>query len=89
MSKTDPFWQYAREVMLSACYGQTDEAKQGLLELARTWTQAALRERESCGRSRKARLDPLPRPIPTSGVIHLNESDWPISVADFLIAWES
>ena len=89
MSKSDQFWQYAREAMLSACYAQTDEAKQGLLEPARTCTQAALRERESCGRSRKARLDPLPRPIPTSGAIHLNQCDWPVSVADFFTAWES
>jgi hypothetical protein len=36
MSVTDQFWQYAR---------QTDEDRQGLLELARTWTQAALLER--------------------------------------------
>jgi hypothetical protein len=47
MSKSDQFWQYAREAMLSACYAKTDEVKQGLLELARTWTQAALQERAS------------------------------------------
>lgn len=47
MSKTDHFWQYAKEAMLSACYAQTDEDKQGLFDLARTWTQAALLERAS------------------------------------------
>ena len=44
MSITDQFWQYAKEAMLSASYAKT---RQGLLELARTWTQAALQERRS------------------------------------------
>jgi hypothetical protein len=47
MSETDQFWQYAKEAMLSACNAKTDEDKEGLLELARTWTQAALQERAS------------------------------------------
>ena len=47
MSKTDQFWQYAKEATFSACYAKTDEDKQGLLELARIWTQAALQERAS------------------------------------------
>jgi hypothetical protein len=51
MSHTDQFWQYAREALLSACYAKTDTDKHGLLELARTWTQAALQERESASRS--------------------------------------
>ena len=42
MSETDQFWQYAKEALLSASYAKTDDDKQGLLELARTWTQAAL-----------------------------------------------
>jgi len=46
MSKSDQFWQYAREAMLSACEAKSDEVKQGLLELARTWTQAALQQRQ-------------------------------------------
>ena len=41
------FWQYAKEAILSASYAKTDEDKQGLLDLARTWTQAALLERHS------------------------------------------
>ena len=45
MSKTDQFWQYANEAVLSACYAKTDDDKPHLLELARTWTQAALLER--------------------------------------------
>ena len=47
MSITDQFWQYAKEAMLSASYAKTDEDRQGLLELSRTWTQAALVERAS------------------------------------------
>ena len=45
MSKTDEFWQYAKEAILSASYAKTDDDRQGLLDLARTWTQAALVER--------------------------------------------
>jgi hypothetical protein len=49
MSITDQFWQYAKEAILSASYAKTDEDRQSLLELARTWTQAALLERTSSG----------------------------------------
>ena len=51
MSETDQFWLYAKEALLSACCAKTDKDKQGLLALARTWTQAALQERESSHRS--------------------------------------
>ena len=54
MSITDQFWQYAKEAILSASYAQTDNHRQGLLELARTWTQAALQERRSIDRDRPA-----------------------------------
>jgi hypothetical protein len=47
MSKTDQFWQYAKEAMASASRAKTDEDRQGLLELAQTWTQAAILERAS------------------------------------------
>jgi hypothetical protein len=47
MTKTDQFWEYAEEAILSAAYAKTDEDRQGLLDLARTWTQAALLERQS------------------------------------------
>jgi hypothetical protein len=50
MSITDRFWQYAKEAMLSACDAKTDDDRQ-LLELARTWTQAALVERQSINRA--------------------------------------
>ena len=53
MSRTDQFWQYANEAILSACEVKTDKDKEGLLELARTWTQAALQERASVNRSRQ------------------------------------
>jgi hypothetical protein len=53
MSKTDQFWQYAKEAILLAYEAKTDEDKQGLLELALTWTQAALQERASSSRSRQ------------------------------------
>jgi hypothetical protein len=47
MSITDQFWQYANEAMLLADNAQTDEEKQTLFDLARTWTQAALMERHA------------------------------------------
>jgi hypothetical protein len=47
MSIADQFWQYAREALLSAYEAKTTDDKQGLLELAQTWTQAALAERRS------------------------------------------
>ena len=45
VSITDQFRQYAKEAILAACAAKTDEDRQGLLELARTWMQAALQER--------------------------------------------
>jgi hypothetical protein len=45
MSKTDQFWQYAKEAILSASEAKNDNDRRGLLELAQTWTQAALAER--------------------------------------------
>jgi hypothetical protein len=42
MSQTDQFWQYAREATLSAFIAKSEDDRQRLLELARTWTQAAL-----------------------------------------------
>jgi hypothetical protein len=47
MAITDQYWQYAKEAILSACDAKTDDDRQGLLELTRTWTQAALLERRS------------------------------------------
>ena len=45
MSKTDQFWQYAKEAIISASRAETDDERQGLLDLARTWTQAAFVQR--------------------------------------------
>ena len=42
MSITDQFWQYAKEAILSAATAKTDEDRQSLLELARTWTRAGV-----------------------------------------------
>ena len=47
MSVTDQFWQYAKEAVLAACHAESDDEKQGLLDLAQTWTQAALIERRT------------------------------------------
>jgi hypothetical protein len=47
MSKTDQFWRYAKEAILSASYAKTDEERQDFLDLGRSWTQAALLERAS------------------------------------------
>jgi len=45
MSKTNQFWQYAKEAILSAASAKSADNKRGLLELARIWTQAAMLER--------------------------------------------
>ena len=45
MSKTDEFWLYAKEAIISASCAETEDERRGLLDLAGTWTQAALLER--------------------------------------------
>ena len=50
MSKTDDFWQYAKEAVLSASHTENEEEKHSFLDLARTWIQAALMERRSNNR---------------------------------------
>ena len=47
MSRTDQFWQYAEEATLWACRAKSVDERQVLLDLARTWTQAALTERHA------------------------------------------
>jgi hypothetical protein len=42
MSKADRFRQYADEAMRWARQSKTENAKQVLIELARTWMQAAM-----------------------------------------------
>jgi hypothetical protein len=66
MSRTDQFWQYAKEAILSACYAKTDEERQGLLHLGRTWTQAALIARASAVGS------PAPRRMPHRQLLEPN-----------------
>jgi hypothetical protein len=46
MSIPDQFWQYAKEAILSVSDAKTDGDRLILLESARTWTQAALQERQ-------------------------------------------
>lgn len=46
MSKTDEFWQYAKEALLSALFAESDDERQSLMELAQTWTRAAILERQ-------------------------------------------
>jgi len=55
----DQFWQYAKEATLSAAAAKTNDDRQGLLELARIWTQAALQARSSSADPDSA-LPPLP-----------------------------
>jgi hypothetical protein len=42
MSKSDLFWQYAEEAMRRADQSHNEKEKAALLDLARTWTQAAV-----------------------------------------------
>jgi hypothetical protein len=42
MSKADQFRQYAEEAMRWPCQSKTENERQAYIELARTWTQAAL-----------------------------------------------
>jgi hypothetical protein len=41
MSNTDLFWQYAEEATLAARHSKNETEKRAMLDLARTWTQAA------------------------------------------------
>jgi hypothetical protein len=49
MSKTDQFQQYAEEAMHWACRAKTEKEKQAYIDLARTWTQAALQSEHIFG----------------------------------------
>ena len=42
MSEADKFREYAEEALLWASQSQIEKEKRALLELARTWSQAAL-----------------------------------------------
>ena len=43
MSKADDFRKYAEEAMRGAIHATSEKDKNAFIELARTWTQAALR----------------------------------------------
>jgi hypothetical protein len=43
MSKSDDFWQYAEEAFRSVPEAESESRKQALIDLALTWTQAALK----------------------------------------------
>ena len=45
MLQTDQFWQYAKEAIISASRAETEDERRGLLDLAGTWTHAAMIER--------------------------------------------
>jgi hypothetical protein len=42
MSNAEQFWQYAEEAMRRADQSQNEKEKLALIELARTWTHAAM-----------------------------------------------
>jgi hypothetical protein len=42
MLNAEQFWQYAEEAMRRADQSQNEKEKLALIELARTWTQAAM-----------------------------------------------
>jgi hypothetical protein len=46
MSEADQFWEYAQE---AARQVKTEKEKRNLLELARTWSQAALQSESNVG----------------------------------------
>ena len=43
MTGSNQFWHLAEEAMLDACKSKTEKEKLALLDLARTWAQAALK----------------------------------------------
>jgi|HubBroStandDraft_6_1064221.scaffolds.fasta_scaffold136093_2 hypothetical protein len=47
MSEIDQFWRYAKAATLSASYAETEGERQGQLDLAQTWTLAALIDRHA------------------------------------------
>lgn len=49
MAKADQFRQYAEEAMCWARQSKTENEKQALIELARTWTQAAVQSEHIFG----------------------------------------
>ena len=52
MSKADNFRQYAYEALRSASESKSEEQKQALIDLARTWNQMALKADASASKSK-------------------------------------
>jgi hypothetical protein len=46
VSNTDEFWQYAKEALLLALSAESEDDRKSLMELAHTWTRAAILERQ-------------------------------------------
>jgi hypothetical protein len=46
LNSTDQFWRYAKEAILSASSAESDDDRKRQLELAQTWTRAAILERQ-------------------------------------------
>jgi hypothetical protein len=49
MPKSDQFQQYADEAVRWACRAKTEKEKQAYMDLARTWTRAALQSKHVFG----------------------------------------
>jgi hypothetical protein len=49
MSKAGQFHEYADEAMRWACLAKTEQEKQAYVDLARTWTRAALQSEHIFG----------------------------------------
>ena len=49
MSNAEQFRQYAEEAMRWACQSKTEKEKRALIELACTWTQAAVQSEHIFG----------------------------------------
>jgi hypothetical protein len=58
-SSTDQFWQYAKEAVLSALSAESDDDRKSLLELAQTWTRAAMVEQQLANTTQAASVGPL------------------------------
>jgi hypothetical protein len=52
LSKADDFRQYANEGLHSASEAKSEKQKQALIDLARTWNQAALKADASASKSK-------------------------------------
>jgi hypothetical protein len=59
MLNAEQFWQYAEEAMRRADESKNDKEKRALLQLARTWTQAAVASIVAPSEPRERRRAPL------------------------------